>query len=49
MEWSLDTFEALTTKIWPFVATGALGTVATAKAPRRSRGLPNQKCILEVP
>ena len=48
MEWSLDTFEAQTTKIWPFEAAGALGTVTTAKAPKRLGGLPKQKCVLEV-
>ena len=49
MEWLLDTFGAQTTKIWPFEAAGALRTVATAKAPRGSGGLPKQKCVLEVP
>ena len=41
MEWSLNRFEARTTNLWPFeavgalgIATGALGTAATAKAPR---------------
>ena len=34
MEWSLDRFGALTTKLWPFEAAGALGTAAAAKAPR---------------
>ena len=48
LEWSFDTFGARTTKIWPFEAAGALGTVA-AKAPRGSGGLPKQKCVLEVP
>ena len=49
MEWLLDTFGAQTTKIWPFEATGALGTMVAAKAPRGSGGLPKQKCVLEVP
>ena len=49
MEWLLDTFGAQTTKIWLFGAIGALGTAATAKAPRGSGGLPKQKCVLEVP
>ena len=48
MEWSLDRFGARTTKIWPFEATGALGTAAVAKAPRGLGGLPKQKCVLEV-
>ena len=34
MEWLLDRFKARTTKIWPFAATGALGTTAAAKAHR---------------
>ena len=45
MEWLLDTFGARTTKIWPFEAAGALGTTATAKAPRGLGGLSKQKCI----
>ena len=49
MEWSLDTFGARTTKIWPFEVAGALGTTAMAKALRGSGGLPKQKCVLEVP
>ena len=49
MEWLLDRFGALTTKIWPFEPTRALGIAAAAKAPRRSGGLPKQKCVLEVP
>ena len=49
MEWLLDTFGTQTTKLWPFEAARALGTAAAAKAPRRSGGLPKQKCILEVP
>ena len=49
MEGSLDTFEARTTKIWPFEAPRALETSATAKAPRGSGGLPKQKCVLKVP
>ena len=48
MKWLLDRFEPQTTKIWPFEAAGALGTMATAKAPRGSGGLPKQKCFLEV-
>ena len=48
MEWSLDTFGARTTKLWPFEAAGALGIAAAAKAPRGSGGLPKQKCVLEV-
>ena len=32
----------------PFEATGALETVAAAKALRGSSGLPKQKCVLEV-
>ena len=48
MEWSFDTIGAWTTKIWPFEAAGALGTMATAKAPRGSGGLPKKKCVLEV-
>ena len=39
MEWSLDKNKAWTRKIWPFEPTGALGTAATAKAPRKSGGL----------
>ena len=34
LEWSLDSFGARTTKLWPFEAAGALGTAAAAKAPR---------------
>ena len=34
MEWLLNTFGAWTTKLWPFEAAGALGTAASAKAPR---------------
>ena len=49
MELSLDKKEAWTREIWPFEPTGALGTTATAKAPKESSGLPKQKCILEVP
>ena len=49
MEWSLDTFGARTTKIWPFEAVGALGITAAAKAPKGSGGLPKPKCVLEVP
>ena len=49
MEWSLDRFRAQTTKLWPFEAAGALGTIAAANAPRESGGLPKQKCVLEVP
>ena len=49
MEWSLDTFGARTTKIWPFEVARALGTVAATKAPRASGGLPKQKYVLEVP
>ena len=49
MEWSLDRFRAQTTKLWPFEAVGALGTVAAAKALRGPGGLPKQKCVLEVP
>ena len=49
MELSLDTFGARTTKIWPFESAGALGTMAVAKAPRESGGLPKQKYVLEVP
>ena len=46
-QWSLfNTFEAQTTKIWPIEATGALGTIVVAKAPRR---VAKQKCVLEVP
>ena len=44
----LDGFGAQTMKIWLFEATGALETTAAAKAPRGSRGLPKQKCVLEV-
>ena len=43
MKGSLDTFGALTMKIWPFEAAGALGTMAAAKAPKESGGLPKQK------
>ena len=46
---ALDRIRARTRGIWPFEPTKALGTVATAKAPRGSGGLPKQKCILEVP
>ena len=49
MEWSLDKKKAWTREIWPFEPTGALGTTATAKAPRKSGGLPKQKYVLEVP
>ena len=49
MEWLLNIFGARTTKIWPFEAAGALGSMAAAKAPRGSGGLPKQKCVLEVP
>ena len=50
MEWLLDRFGAQTTNIWPFEAARALGTmIAAAKAPRRSGGLPKQKCVLKVP
>ena len=49
MEWLLNGFGAQTTKLWPFEAAGALGTVAAAKAPRELGGLPKQKCGLEVP
>ena len=49
MKWSLDTFGARTTKIWPFEAARDLGTVAAAKALRESGGLPKQKSVLEVP
>ena len=45
----VDTFEARTTKIRPFEAEGALGTVTTTKAPRGSGGLLKQKYVLEVP
>ena len=45
IEWLLDTFGAQTTKIWSFEAAWALGTVAVAKAPRGSGGLPKQKCL----
>ena len=45
MEWLLDGFGARTTKIWPFEAIGALGTTATAKAPRGSGGLPKKMCL----
>ena len=48
VEWSLDRFGAQTTKIWPFEAAGASGTVAAAKAPKGSGHLPKQKCVLEV-
>ena len=49
MESSLNGFGAQTTKLWPFVGPGALGTTVVAKAPRGSGGLPKQKCVLEVP
>ena len=49
MKWLLDTFEARNTKIWPFEAAKALGTMATTKAPRGSGGLSKQKCVSEVP
>ena len=49
MEWSLDTIGAWTIEIWPFEAARALGTMATAKAPRGSGGLLEQKYVLEVP
>ena len=48
MEWFLDTFGVRATKIWPFEAVGALGTVIVAKAPGGLGGLPKQKCVLEV-
>ena len=48
MEWFFDRIEAQTTKIWPFEAAWSLGTVAAAKAPKGSGGLPKQKCVLEV-
>ena len=49
MKWLLTIFGARTTKIWSSEVAGALGTAATAKAPRGSDGLPKQKCVLEVP
>ena len=49
MKWSLDIFRAQTTKLWPFEATGALRTVAAAKALWESGGLPKQKYVLKVP
>ena len=49
MEWLHNRFGAQTTKIWPFEAAGALGTIVAAKAPRELCGLPNEKCVLEVP
>ena len=42
MEWLLNRLRARTTKLWPFEAAGALGTVAAAKAPRGSDGLLNK-------
>ena len=49
MKWSLNKNRAQSREIWPFEPVGALGTTATAKAPRGSGGLPKQKCVLEVP
>ena len=48
MEWSRNRFGDRTTKIWPFEATGALGTTAAVRAPRGLGGLPKQKRVLEV-
>ena len=48
MKWLLNRFGAQTTKTWSFEAAGALGTAATAKAPRGSGGLSKQKSVLEV-
>ena len=42
MEWSLDKKRAQKREMWPFEPAGALGTAATAKAPRGSGGLPKQ-------
>ena len=36
-------------KIWPFEATGALGSAAAAKAPRGLGGLPKKKVCLGSP
>ena len=36
-------------KLWLFEAAGALEIATTTKVPRRSGGLPKQKCGLEVP
>ena len=49
MEWLLNKNRAQTREIWPFEPAWALGTVAVAKAPRGSGGLPKQKCVLDVP
>ena len=44
-----DKNKAWTREIWPFEPARALGTTATAKAPKGSGGLRKQKCVLEVP
>ena len=49
MDWSLDKIKLGQKEIWPFEATGALGTAIATKAPRGLGGLPKQKCVLEVP
>ena len=49
MKWSFDRFGARTTKLWLIEAARALETMVAAKAPRGSGGLPEQKCVLEVP
>ena len=35
-------------KIWLFEVARALGITAMANAPRRSGGLPKEKCVLKV-
>ena len=42
MEWLFDKNTAWTREIWLFEPVGALRTVAAAKAPRGSGGLPKQ-------
>ena len=49
MEWLRDRFGALTRKLWPFEAAGALRTPAAAKAPRGSGGSFKTKVCLGSP